>query len=390
MEIPLSERIRPDSFEGFFGQEDLSSLKKVIASGNIFSVILWGPPGSGKTTLARIIAKKAKRSFKEFSASIAKIAEIRKFIENNKGAIIFVDEIHRFNKSQQGIFLPHIENGDIILVGATTENPSFNIISPLLSRSTVYTLSSLPKEALKKIILKALFDKKKGLAGNFSITNKALEKLINYSDGDARVALNGLEFTANYLAKDKKITEKKIEGALKKHALRYDKHGEEHYNIISAFIKSMRDSDPDGALYWLARMIKSGEDPRFIARRMIIFASEDIGNADCNALNVAVSVSRAVEYVGMPETQINLAQGTTYLSMAPKSNSSYKALLLALKDAEKGAFGVPLHLRNAPTSLMKELDYGKDYKYAHDYGKVEQSHFPKEVGKKRYYYEKRR
>lgn len=382
-DIPLAEKMRPKDFEGFFGQENLGSLKKMIDIDSLSSVILWGPPGSGKTTLARIIAEKTKYNFKEFSASFTGIAEIKKSITGEEKTIIFIDEIHRFNKSQQAVFLPHIEKGDIVLIGATTENPSFYIISPLLSRSFVYVLEPLKRNDLKKILMRAF---SKELAG-YSITNKALEKVVDYSNGDARSALNALELAVKYLGKERKITEEKIGEALEKQSLRYDKKGDSHYEVISAFIKSMRDSDPDGALYWLARMIKSGEDPRFIARRMVIFASEDIGNADINALMVAVFVSRAVEYVGLPEAQINLAQATTYLSTAPKSNSSYKALLMALKDAEKGSFRVPLHLRNASTSLMEELNYGKGYKYAHDYAKkISQEHFPKEIKKKRYYF----
>ena len=402
-ETPLSERMRPNDFGGFFGQEELtdekSPLRQAIEKDNLTSLIFWGPPGSGKTTLARIIAQKTKARFIPFSASSASINEVKRAIKEaqvrreiqTKKTIIFIDEVHRFNKAQQDAFLPHIEDGTIIFIGATTENPSFQIISPLLSRSAVYVLKPLSREALKKIIIRALKDQKQGL-GKFEIkvTKEALEKLINYADGDARVALNGLEFAVNYLKTQNKslIQGKELSKILEKHALRYDKRGDEHYNLISAFIKSMRDSDPDGALYWLARMVESGEDPRFIARRMVIFASEDISNADPGALEVAVSVASAVEYVGMPEAQINLAQGVTYLATAPKSNASYVALLSALEDAKKGSFGVPLHLRNAPTALMRKLGYGKGYKYAHNVPgkKPKQSHFPKEIGPKKYYY----
>jgi len=402
-ETPLSERMRPNDFGGFFGQEELtdekSPLRQAIEKDNLTSLIFWGPPGSGKTTLARIIAQKTKARFIPFSASSASINEVKRAIKEaqarreiqTKKTIIFIDEVHRFNKAQQDAFLPHIEDGTIIFIGATTENPSFQIISPLLSRSAVYVLKPLSREALKKIIIRALKDQKQGL-GKFEIkvTKEALEKLINYADGDARVALNGLEFAVNYLKTQNKslIQGKELSKILEKHALRYDKRGDEHYNLISAFIKSMRDSDPDGALYWLARMVESGEDPRFIARRMVIFASEDISNADPGALEVAVSVASAVEYVGMPEAQINLAQGVTYLATAPKSNASYVALLSALEDAKKGSFGVPLHLRNAPTALMRKLGYSKGYKYAHNIPgkKPKQSHFPKEIGPKKYYY----
>jgi len=402
-ETPLAERMRPNDFDDFFGQEELtdekSPLRQAIEEDNLTSLIFWGPPGSGKTTLARIIAKKTKARFIPFSAPATSINEVKKAIKEaqirreiqGEKTIIFIDEVHRFNKAQQDAFLPYIEDGTIIFKGATTENPSFQIISPLLSRSVVYVLKPLSEEALKKIILRAIKDKKNGLGSlNIKITKEALDKLINYADGDARVALNGLEFAVNYLkTQNKNLLEgKEISKILEKHALRYDKKGEEHYNLISAFIKSMRDSDPDGALYWLARMIESGEDPRFIARRMIIFASEDIGNADPRALDVAVLVAQAVEYVGMPEAQINLAQGVTYLASAPKSNASYVALLSALEDAKKGSFGVPLHLRNAPTPLMKKLGYGKDYQYAHNVPgkKPKQDHFPKEIGSKKYYY----
>ena len=401
-EAPLADRIRPADFDNFYGQDELvgkeSPLRRAIQADNLSSLILWGPPGCGKTTLARIIARKTRAQFVRFSAAATGVGEVKKAIEEAKDrlkfkkerTIIFIDEIHRFNKAQQDVLLPYVENGIIILIGATTENPSFEIISPLLSRSAVYVLRPLSLEALRKILLGALKNKEKGLGEmNLEITEKALQKLINFADGDARIGLNALEFVANYLKSENKkiIEEKEISEVLKEHALRYDKAGEEHYNLISAFIKSMRDSDPDGALYWLARMVESGEDPRFIARRMVIFASEDIGNADPQALRIAVSVAQAVEYVGMPEAQINLAHGVTYLATAPKSNASYTALLKAKEDAKKGSFGVPLHLRNAVTSLMKKLGYGKAYKYAHDFPdkKPGQTHFPEEIGEKKYY-----
>lgn len=401
-EAPLAERMRPSNFEEFYGQDELvgknSPLRKAIQSDNLSSLILWGPPGSGKTTLAYIIAHITKSYFVKFSAVLAGIKQVKEAIDKaeerrkfkGQKTIVFIDEIHRFNKSQQDVLLPSVEKGIIILIGATTENPSFEIISPLLSRSAVFILKPLSRESLKKIILNALRDKERGLGKqNLKITSKALDKLINFANGDARVALNALEFVANFLQSNQKntISEKIISDVLKDHALRYDKGGEEHYNIISAFIKSMRDSDPSGALYWLARMIESGEDPRFIARRMVIFASEDIGNADPNALNVATSVARAVEYVGLPEAQINLAQGVVYLSKAPKDNSSYVALLQAKEDAKKGAFDVPLHLRNAVTSLMKKIGYGRGYQYAHNVPgkKPKQNHFPQEIGEKDYF-----
>ncbi|MEF8846869.1 MAG: replication-associated recombination protein A [Candidatus Paceibacterota bacterium] len=396
---PLADRIRPDGFDGFYGQEDLigegSPLRKAIQNDELNSLILWGPPGSGKTTLAKIIANKTDAHFVKFSAVDARLKEVRKAIReaeerqkvHNQRTILFIDEIHRFNKAQQDAFLPYVEEGTIILIGATTENPSFEVISPLLSRSSVYTLDPLDEESMKKIIKRAL---KKGFENSFEITDQALERLINYADGDARVGLNGLELGVNFVEANEgnKITEEVLDKVLKEHALRYDKKGEQHYNLISAFIKSMRDSDPDAALYWLARMVESGEDPRFIARRMVIFASEDIGNADPQALEVATNVARAVEFVGLPEVQINLAQGTTYLATAPKNNASYSALLKALKDAKKGAFGVPLHLRNAATNLMKKMGYGEDYEYAHDLEEEpDQEHFPEELGEQNYYKE---
>ena len=400
---PLAERLRPKDWDEFFGQDELvgpkKPLRKLVEEGKLMSVIFWGPPGVGKTTLARLIAGKIKAYFQAFSATTSGINEVREAIKEaqkrsgvGQKTILFIDEIHRFNKAQQDAFLSYVEDGTIILIGATTENPSFSIISPLLSRSQVYILKSLSPQALDKILDRAISDKEQGLGKfNIVIESRAKAGLVAFADGDARQLLNVLEFAVSVTKSDKegkiKITADNLGEILTKQALRYDKKGEEHYNVISAYIKSLRDSDPDGALYWLARMIESGEDPLFIARRMVIFASEDIGNANPWGVVVANAIFEAVEKVGLPEAQINLAHGTTFLATCPKSNASYSALLGALEDAKKGSFGVPLHLRNPVTKLMKEWGYGEGYKYAHEFpeAKIEQTHFPKEIGKKKYY-----
>lgn len=399
---PLAEKMRPEDFNEFFGQDDIvgedSPLRQAIEDDDVRSLIFWGPPGSGKTTLARIIAKKTGAVFEHFSAVTTGIGDVRDAIEeaanrlkfNNKKTILFIDEIHRFNKAQQDALLPHVEDGTVILIGATTENPSFEVVSPLLSRSVVYSLDSLSDSDLEEILKKALSNKKKGLGKyNLDITDEALEKLIVFADGDARAGLNSLEFIARTIFREEKekIEEEDVSRILQKHALRYDKKGEEHHNIVSAYIKSMRDSKASAALYWLGRMLESGQDPKFIARRMIIFASEDIGIVDNHALTVANDVARAVEFVGLPEAQINLAHGTTYLANAPKSNDSYEAIKKAREDAKEGSYGVPLHLRNAHTKFNKNQGYGKDYKYAHDdeEGAQKQDHFPEEIGEKDYF-----
>jgi len=402
---PLAERMRPRDFEEFLGQDDIVApdrpLRRAIEADTVSSLILWGPPGSGKTTLARIVARHTKAAFVFFSAVTGGIPELRRIIQvaeqrralRHQGTILFVDEIHRFNKAQQDAFLPHVERGTIILLGATTENPSFEVIAPLLSRSMVVVLKSLSDEAMGRILDQALADVERGLGKlKADLALEARRRLIGFGNGDARAALTALEFVVTQTPAGPdgrvRIDERALDAALLKKALRYDKAGEEHYNLISAYIKSLRDSDPDGALYWLARMLEGGEDPKFIARRMVIFASEDIGNGDPLALVVATAVFQAVEFVGLPEAQINLAHGTTYLASRPKDNASYVGLLEAIQDARQfGNLGVPLHLRNAVTSLMRDLGYGQGYKYVHDEptAKADQAHLPDPLKGKRYY-----
>ncbi len=403
-QAPLADRMRPLEFDQFVGQAEVLAedqpLRIAIEQDRVPSLILWGPPGTGKTTLANLIAKKTQATFVPFSAVLSGVPELRGLLKmaeqrrtvSGQRTLLFVDEIHRFNKAQQDAFLPYVERGDITLIGATTQNPSFEVIAPLLSRSMVVVLNSLNEEALGQILDRTLSDIKRGLgSSHVSLTSEAKHLLIGYGNGDARSMLTGLEFVVSQYAATGKptiIDKPQVEKSLKQKALRYDRDGEEHYNLISAFIKSMRDSDPDGALYWLARMLEGGEDPKFIARRMIIFASEDVGMVDSQALVIASAVFHAVEAIGLPEAQINLAHGVTYLSSAPKSNASYAGILAARKDAkEKGNLPVPLHLRNAVTSLMKDLDYGKDYRYAHDdpKGAKAQSHLPKELEGRKYY-----
>jgi putative ATPase len=395
--------MRPKSLGEFVGQEHLLGpgklLREMAAAGELHSLILWGPPGSGKTTLAQILANSAGAACIHFSAVSSGVKDLKKIIQEaealqrlGKSTVLFVDEIHHFNKSQQDNFLPHVERGTLVLIGATTENPSFEVISPLLSRCQVLVLNPLSPEDIGKIVDRALRDVQRGLgAFKLEMNPTARAFLIEQSQGDSRIALNALETAATLARKksDRRTIElEHLEEALQKRPLQYDKAGEEHYNVISAFIKSMRGSDPDAALYWLMRMIEAGEDPLFIARRMVIFASEDIGNADPQALQVAVAAKDAVHFVGLPEGRIPLAQAVTYLASAPKSNASYKAMLAAAKDvAEKGALPVPLHLRNAPTPLMEKLGYGKDYKYAHDFPDhfVGQEHLPEELAGRKYY-----
>ncbi len=400
--MPLAERVRPQSLEEFVGQNHLVGsekfITKIMGSGLLPSLILWGPPGTGKTTLARLLAQKKGFRFEALSAVTSGIKDVKEVVahaeENLKfhsqKTILFVDEIHRFNKSQQDAFLPHIEKGTIILIGATTENPSFEVIGPLLSRCKVLVLQKLEPVDLDKILQKALQDPEKGLGKKeLTLKDEVRSLLIESSDGDARRMLNTLETAASFVSEnDKQITLTMIEMALQKKALLYDKSGEEHYNIISAFIKSMRDSDADAAVYYLARMLEAGEEPLFLARRMVIFASEDVSNADPQAVQVAVACMQSFDFVGMPEGWIPLAQCATYLAGAPKSNASYMAYKKAKADVhEYGTLPVPLHLRNAPTKLMKALDYGKNYKYAHD----EKDHIgiqqdlPEKLAHQRYY-----
>ena len=399
---PLAEAMRPTSLDEFVGQEHLLGAGKLLhglnAAGKLKSLILWGPPGSGKTTLAQILANSAGAHCVHFSAVTSGVKDLKKIIQDaeqlqrmGKLTVLFVDEIHHFNKSQQDNFLPHVERGTLVLIGATTENPSFEVISPLLSRCQVLVLKTLSPSDMGKIIDRALNDSERGLGKmNLTLSAEGRDFIIQQSQGDCRVALNGLESAASLAEANKhsEITLVQLQEALQKKPLQYDKAGEEHYNVISAFIKSMRGSDPDAALYWMMRMLEAGEEPLFIARRMVIFASEDIGNADPHALQVAVAAKDAVHFVGLPEGKIPLAQAVTYLASAPKSNASYKAMLAAAEDVEAhGALAVPMHLRNAPTRLMKTLGYGKDYQYAHDYQDriVDQPHLPRELAGKNYY-----
>lgn len=399
MNQPLAERLRPRTIDDYIGQEHLvgkgAVLRKMIESGNLSSLILWGPPGVGKTTLAKIIANTLERPFFTLSAINSGVKDIRDVIDKAKkqqffsrpNPIVFIDEIHRFSKSQQDSLLGAVEDGTITLIGATTENPSFEVISPLLSRCQVYILNHLDKEALIKIVDQAL--KKDVVLKEKKIRIKEDQALLRFSGGDARKLLNVLELVVMGEDSDKvEITDKKVTDRLQKNLAIYDKNGEMHYDIISAFIKSIRGGDPDAAVYWLARMIEGGEDVKFIARRLLILAAEDVGLANPNALLLAQSTFDAVHKIGNPESRIILSECTIYLATSPKSNSAYEAIDAAISMVRKtGDLPVPLHIRNAPTKLMKEIGYGKDYKYAHAYegNFVEQDFLPEEIKKQRFY-----
>jgi putative ATPase len=402
---PLATRMRPNDLSAFVGQEHIIAkgrvLRRAIEADRIPSMIFWGPPGCGKTTLAYIIAATTGAHFAPVSAVSANVADLRKIVEQAKErrkvqiqkTILFIDEIHRFNKSQQDAVLPYVEDGTVILIGATTENPSFEVTSPLLSRSRVLPLKPLSEDEIKVLILRALKDKFKGIGElNVELTPEAMNHLISMSNKDARIALNTLEIAAQSTAPGadgmRRITLEVIEDTYQKRAVIYDKKGEQHYDLISALHKSMRDSDPDASIYWLAMMLDGGEDPLYIARRLVRFASEDVGMADPQALVVAMAAQQAVHFIGMPEGNLALAEAAVYLATAPKSNSLYAAYSKVQEEIKKGASeSVPVHLRNPVTPLMKEMGYGKDYKYAHDYPNhiVDQQHLPDSMKGKQFY-----
>ena len=404
-EAPLAARMRPRDFYEFVGQEHIvgegTVLRRAVQADHVPSIILWGPPGSGTTTLAHLIAGVSSSHFEPISAVASGVADLRRIVDQaqerralyGQRTVLFIDEIHRFNKAQQDTILPYVEDGTFTLIGATTENPSFEVIAPLLSRCQVFTLDQLSEDHVRTIVELAIRDGDRGL-GNLSVelAPEAIEHLVNVANGDARVALNGLEVASHATVPGddgiRRIDLKTVEDALQRRAILYDKAGDQHYDTISAFIKSVRGSSPDAALYWLGRMIEAGEDPLFIARRLVILAAEDIGLAEPMALPLAVAAQQAVHLIGMPEGAIPLAEATVYLATAPKSNSAYAALKRATEDVHKSRNEpVPIHLRNAVTGLMRRMGYGKSYKYAHEYEGhfVLQDYLPPSLTGRRYY-----
>ena len=403
---PLAARMRPRSFDEYIGQDHIigagSVLRRSIEADRLPSIILWGPPGAGKTTLASLIANLTRSHFEQISGVASGVADLRRVAAEARqrlgmsaqSTILFVDEIHRFNKAQQDVILPYVEDGTLVLIGATTENPSFEVVSPLLSRARVFALEALTDEQVKRIVQTAAADAERGLGAlQPRLDEQALNALVNLANGDARTALNALELAVSAAAPDadgmRRISLAMVEDAMQRRSLRYDKAGDLHYDSISAFIKSVRASDPDAAVYWLARMLEAGEDPLFIARRLVILASEDIGMADPHGLVVAVAAQQAVHFIGLPEGRIPLAEATVYLATAPKSNKSYMALNDATRDVQRTRNEpVPLHLRNAVTGLMKDMGYGAGYKYAHDYegAYTPTQNLPATLADRRYYH----